>query len=45
MGIVGRRGPQSSPIRVLIAEDDYLVSQMIHGMLEGLGYVVVGEKA
>jgi len=43
MGIVGRRGPQSSPIRVLIAEDDYLVSQMIHGMLEGLGYFVVGE--
>lgn len=32
-----------TPVRVLIAEDDYLVSQMIHGLLEGLGYVVIGE--
>ncbi|MBN1921358.1 MAG: response regulator [Anaerolineae bacterium] len=43
MGIVGRGGAQRVPIRVLIAEDDYLVSQMIRGMLEGLGYIVAGE--
>lgn len=34
---------QKAPVRVVIAEDDYLVSEMIRGMLEGLGYAVVGE--
>lgn len=29
--------------RVLIAEDEFLVAQMITGMLEDLGYVVAGE--
>lgn len=29
--------------RVLIAEDDYLVSEMIRGLLEKVGYTVVGE--
>ena len=32
-------------IRALIAEDDYLVSQMIRGFLEDKGYDVVGEAA
>ncbi len=32
-------------IRVLIAEDDYLVSEMIKGLLEKTGYTVVGEAA
>ena len=30
-------------VRVLIAEDDYLVSEMIRGLLEEAGYNVVGE--
>jgi two-component system, sensor histidine kinase and response regulator len=30
-------------IRVLIVEDDYLVSEMIRGLLDELGYRVVGE--
>jgi signal transduction histidine kinase len=30
-------------VRVLIAEDDYLVSKMIEGLLEEIGYTVVGE--
>lgn len=34
---------QQTPVRVLIAEDDYLVGEMIRGMLEGLGYAVVGD--
>jgi two-component system, sensor histidine kinase and response regulator len=29
-------------IRVLVAEDDYLVSEMIQGLLEELGYTVAG---
>jgi AmiR/NasT family two-component response regulator len=29
-------------VRVLIAEDDYLVSRMIEGLLEEIGYTVVG---
>lgn len=32
-----------APVRVLVAEDDYLVGEMIRGMLEVLGYVVIGE--
>ncbi len=32
-------------IHVLIAEDDYLVSEMIRGLLEEMGYTVVGEAA
>ena len=32
-----------SPIRVLIAEDDFLVSEMVHGLLTEIGYLVVGE--
>ncbi len=43
MGGVGSRRSQNASVRVLIAEDDYLVSQMVHGMLDGLGYEVVGE--
>jgi len=35
----------SKNIRVLIAEDDYLVSETIRGMLEEEGYTVVGEAA
>ncbi len=30
-------------VRVLIAEDDYLVRAMIRGLLEEIGYTVVGE--
>ena len=30
-------------VRVLIAEDDYLVSKMMEGLLEEIGYTVVGE--
>ena len=30
-------------IRVLVAEDDYLVGEMIKGLLEDSGYAVVGE--
>ncbi|MEA3338545.1 MAG: response regulator [Chloroflexota bacterium] len=30
-------------VRVLVVEDDYLVSEMVRGLLEGAGYVVVGE--
>jgi len=36
---------KSDHIRVLIAEDDYLVSEMIKGLLEEIGYVVVGEAS
>ncbi|MGD1996828.1 MAG: response regulator [Anaerolineae bacterium] len=32
-------------VRALIAEDDYLVSEMIRGLLEDVGYHVVGEAA
>ena len=32
-------------IRVLIAEDDHLVSEMIRGLLEEAGYTVVGKAA
>ena len=35
----------SKDIRVLIAEDDYLVSEMIRGLLEEMGYDIVGEAA
>jgi signal transduction histidine kinase len=34
-----------SNIHVLVAEDDYLVREMIQGLLEELGYVVVGEAS
>jgi signal transduction histidine kinase len=30
-------------IRVLIVEDDYPVSEMVHGLLKDLGYSVIGE--
>jgi len=30
-------------IRVLMAEDDYLVGKMIRGMLQKIGYTIVGE--
>ncbi len=30
-------------VRVLMAEDDYLVGKMIRGMLEKIGYTIVGE--
>jgi AmiR/NasT family two-component response regulator len=30
-------------VRVLIAEDDYLISEMIKGLLEEIGYTAVGE--
>jgi len=30
-------------IRVLIAEDDYLISEMIMGLLEKIGYTVIGK--
>lgn len=32
-----------SQIRVLVVEDDHLVSEMVRGMLEEIGYLVVGE--
>lgn len=35
---------QTAPIRVLIVEDDFLVAEMIQGILEEAGYLVV-EKA
>ena len=35
----------SRDIRVLIAEDDYLVSEMVRGLLEEKAYVIVGEAA
>ena len=31
--------------RVLIVEDDFLVSEMIRGILEGMGYIVAGTAA
>ena len=32
-------------VRVVVAEDDYLVGEMIKGLLQDLGYTVVGEAA
>ncbi|MFQ5575485.1 MAG: ANTAR domain-containing response regulator [Anaerolineae bacterium] len=32
-------------IRVLIAEDDYLVSKMIRGLLDKIGYTIIGEAS
>ena len=32
-------------VRVLIAENDYLVSEMVRALLEELDYVVIGEAA
>lgn len=37
--------PTSPPIRVLIAEDEYLASLQLRDKLEQVGYVVVGEAA
>ena len=34
---------RSRVVRALIAEDDYLVSQMVRGFLDDLGYEVIGE--
>ncbi len=34
-----------SGVRVLIAEDDYLVARMINGVVEAIGYRVVGEAS
>ena len=36
---------QQGPLRVLIAEDDHLVGEMVKGYLEEAGYAVVGEAA
>ncbi len=37
---------QSKPeVRILVAEDDYLVARMIGGMVEAMGYSVVGEAS
>jgi signal transduction histidine kinase len=36
---------QQEKIRVLIAEDDYLVAEMIKGLVQEAGYVVVGEAS
>ncbi|MCL4871653.1 MAG: hybrid sensor histidine kinase/response regulator [Anaerolineae bacterium] len=33
----------TQPIRVLIAEDDFLVGEMVNGLLTEMGYQVVGE--
>ena len=38
------RNPED-PVRVLIAEDDHLVGEMVKGYLEEAGYAVVGEAA
>lgn len=35
--------PQKEHIRVLVVEDDYLVSEMIKGSLDDVGYQVIGE--
>ncbi len=35
----------SEPIRVLVAEDDYLVGEMVRSLLEREGYEVVGEAS
>jgi AmiR/NasT family two-component response regulator len=32
-------------VRVLVAEDDYLVAEMVKGLLEDAGYTIVGEAA
>lgn len=37
--------PGEKDIRVLLAEDDYLVVQMIKGILQERGYAIVGEAA
>ncbi len=36
---------EQETVRVLIAEDDYLVGETIKGLLEDVGYAVVGEAA
>ncbi|MBN1259590.1 MAG: response regulator [Anaerolineae bacterium] len=36
---------QTQTVRVLIAEDDYLVSMMVRGLLESLGHVIAGEAS
>ena len=36
---------EQETVRVLIAEDDYLVSKLIERLLENIGYTVVGEAA
>ncbi len=36
-------GEQREGLRVLIVEDDFLVSEMIKGLLHEMGYIVVGE--
>jgi two-component system, sensor histidine kinase and response regulator len=33
---------QAKNVRVLVAEDDYLVSEMIQGLLEEMGYTIAG---
>jgi two-component system sensor histidine kinase/response regulator len=32
-------------VRVVVGEDDYLVREMVKGLLEDMGYIVVGEAA
>ena len=34
---------EQKEIRVLVVEDDHLVSEMVRGTLEEVGYLVVGE--
>ncbi len=36
---------KESSLRVLVAEDDYLVTKMVEGFLQDLGYRVVGEAS
>ncbi len=36
---------KNGSIRVLVAEDDYLVTKMVEGLLKDLGYTVVGEAS
>ncbi|GAB4445487.1 MAG: hypothetical protein Kow0031_28060 [Anaerolineae bacterium] len=43
MAVVNITRPQKENIRVLVVEDDYLVSEMIKGSLDDVGYEVVGE--
>lgn len=45
MGLAREEYVEKDPVRVLIAEDDLLVCEMIRGLLEDVGYQVVGEAA
>ncbi len=41
--MINIKRPQKNNIRVLVVEDDYLVSEMIKGSIDDVGYEVVGE--